>query len=159
MEFNPADIRVMVRAATQHNDEDLEQEASLRAIEAFRRTSDVRHPRAFLMKIVHDTVIDHWRRRKSHEDIESVDEKRLCEQCTIEIDLDRRRQHAALRQAIAALDKRKRSTINLYYGEELTIGEIARLQSRSHSAVKMDLLRSRRMLSRIVATLLNKKSR
>ena len=159
MEFNPADIRVMVRVAARRNDEDLEQEASLRAIEAFRRNADVRFPRAFLMKIVHDTVIDHWRRRRLHEDIDGVDDKRLSEQCTIEEDLDRRRRHDALRQAMAALDAGKRATIDLYYSEDRSIGEIARLQHRSHSAVKMDLLRSRRTLSRIVASLLNKKSR
>ena len=67
MDFSLTDIRVMVRAATQKtgaplHDDDLEQEASLRAVEAFRRR-DVKHPRAFLMKIIHDTVSDHWRRR------------------------------------------------------------------------------------------------
>ena len=164
MNFSFADIKLMVRIATQRtgapvHDEDLEQEASLRAVEAFQRRTDVRYPRAFLMKIVHDTVSDHWRRRRSLEDLASIDETRLGKPCTFEDDIDRRRQGDVLRAAIATLDSRKRATIELFYTEGRTVGEIARLQNKSQSAVKMDLLRSRRALAQIVVTLRNKKSR
>ena len=69
MKIDPSEIRFMVRIATQRtgavvHDEDLEQEAMLKAVEAFRRQAHVRHPRAFLMKIVRDAVRDHWRRRR-----------------------------------------------------------------------------------------------
>lgn len=159
MKFSQTDIRLMVRDVTQYTDEDLEQEATLRAMLAFRRRDDVRHPRALLRKIVHDTVVDHWRRRRSHEDLESVDEARLASRCTVEQDMDRRRECDALKTAMAALDANKRATLDLFYSEGHAVREIARLQNRSQSAVKMDLLRSRRELSRIVACLLNKKSR
>ena len=91
--------------------------------------------------------------------LDCIDEARLAEPCTVEVDLDRRRQREALQKAIAALDPRKRSTIQLFYSENRSIAEIARLQNKSQSAVKMNLLRARRELSRIILGLMNKKSR
>ena len=69
MNIDPCEIRLLVRIATQRtgrplHDEDLEQDATLKAVEAFRKQFDVRYPRAFLRKIVGDTVRDHWRRRR-----------------------------------------------------------------------------------------------
>jgi len=116
MEFSAADVKVMLRGVAGRNDEDLEQEATLRAMQAFRGTAGaVRYPKAFLRKIVHDTVIDHWRRRRTYEDLDTVDEARLSQPCTAEVDLDRRRQREALRQAMTALDASKRATVNLFY--------------------------------------------
>ena len=163
MDFSLTDIRVMVRAATQKtgaplHDEDLEQEASLRAVEAFRRR-DVKHPRAFLMKIIHDTVSDHWRRRRVIEDIARIEESLFACPFHAEAELDRHRQYDALRQALERLSTNKRRTVEMFYAEELSIVDIAVVQQRSVSAVKMDLLRSRRELARIVSTLLHRKSR
>jgi RNA polymerase sigma-70 factor, ECF subfamily len=164
LNLNPAEIRTWIRIVTARTgaplqDEDLEQEAALRVLQAFRGRADVRHPRAFCMKVVRDTVNDHWRRRRPLEDLESVDEGRLSQCFTAEDDLDRRRQRDALRRAIAALAPRKRATILLFYSENRSVGEIAKLQNKSLSAVKMDLLRTRRELSQMVVSLLNKKSR
>jgi RNA polymerase sigma-70 factor, ECF subfamily len=159
MKFSQVEIRIMVRNVTQYADEDLEQEATLRAMQAFRTRIDVRHPQALLRKIVHDTVVDHWRRRRSHDDLDSINEARLATPCTVEQDMDRRRQCDALRQAMSVLDAGKRATLDLFYSEGRAVREIAHLQNRSQSAVKMDLLRSRRELSRIVVSLLKKKSR
>ena len=111
------------------------------------------------MKIVRDTVNDHWRKRRPVEDLESVGEGRLSHCFTAEDDLDRCRQRDALRRAIAALAPRKRATIHLFYSENRSVGEIAQLQNKSLSAVKMDLFRTRRELSQMVVSLLNKKSR
>ena len=162
MEINPADIRAMVRVVTKRApgiDEDLEQEAALRAFEAVHKGTEVRHPRAFLMKIVHDTVVDHWRRRRLLENIADVDETRFAQPCRAEDDLDRRRLSDALRLALDELDSGKRATIDLYYREDFSIAEIAARQSKSASAVKMELLRARRVLSRKVVSLMKKKSR
>lgn len=157
MEFSAADVKIMLRGVAGQNDEDLEQEATLRAMQAFRGAAGaVRHPKAFLRKIVHDTVVDHWRRRRTYEDLDTVDEARLAQPCTAEIDMDRRRQREALHQAITTLDANKRATVNLFYSDDLSILEIARIQKKSQSAVKMELLRARRELFRIIVSLLNK---
>jgi DNA-directed RNA polymerase specialized sigma24 family protein len=42
-------------------------------------------------------------------------------------------------------------TLDLFYVEERSVAEIAGLQNKSISAVKMDLLRARRTLARLMS--------
>ena len=163
MKIDPSEIRFMVRIATQRtgavvHDEDLEQEAMLKAVEAFRRQAHVRHPRAFLMKIVSDAVRDHWRRRRPAEDLQS-DSLRFAELPRFEDELDRRRKTDLLRKALGAMEEDKRVMLELFYYGDLSLAEIARVQNKSLSAVKMQLVRARRRLAVIVRTLSKKKSR
>jgi RNA polymerase sigma factor (sigma-70 family) len=162
MKIDPCEIRSLVRRATKRtglpfNDEDLEQDATLKAVEAFRRQFHVRYPRAFLRKIVGDTVRDHWRRRRPAENLNAIGENRVAESPRFEECLDAKRRLELLRRGLAELDRAKRSTLDLYYLEERTVAEIARLQNKSVSAVKMELLRARRLLADIVRKLGEKK--
>src|SRR5678815_688047 len=155
MNIDPIEIRMLVRIATQRtgwplHDEDLEQDATLKAVEAFRKQFEVRYPRAFLRKIVCDTVRDHWRRRRTSEDLDTVDEKHLAECPSFEERLDMQRRVSLLRQGLARLDSGKRTTPDLFYVEGRPVSEIARLQKKSVSAVKMELLRARRLLAKIM---------
>src|SRR5262245_44829361 len=132
MNFSPADIRVMVRVVTQRtgdpvHDEDLLQEVSLRAISAFRNRHDIRHPRAFLMKVVQNTVSDYWRRRRMARDAPAIITETFSAP-TFEDDLDRRRLIRLLREALERLDAGKRATIDLFYIQSRPVAEIARLQ-------------------------------
>jgi RNA polymerase sigma factor (sigma-70 family) len=155
MIFNPSDIRTMIHVVTKYtgtpvHDEDLQQEVAVRALEAFHRLTEVTHPRALLMKIVHDTVRDYWRRKKSSEDLGDIDELRFSHVPTLESNLDRQRQLELLRDALDRLPPSKRALLDLFYIRDKSIAEIASLQGRSISAVKMDLTRSRRSLARIM---------
>jgi len=154
MIFSPAEIRALIHAATKQtgtpiHDEDLQQEVALRAVEAFRRLNEVKHPRALLMKIVHDTVRDYWRRKRSSEDLANVDERMITQAPPFEWNLDRQRQIELLHRALGRLPARKRTLLELFYLRDLSIAEIAKLQDRSVSAIKMELARSRRSLARI----------
>lgn len=155
MNIDPVEIRLLVRLATRRTgwplrDEDLEQDATLKAVEAFRKQFRVRYPHAFLRKIVCDTVRDHWRRRRPEERLSAVDERSLAECPCFEEKLDRQRRLDLLHRGLARLDPGKRTTLDLFYVEERPVAEIARLQNRSVSAVKMELLRARRLLAEIV---------
>jgi RNA polymerase sigma-70 factor (ECF subfamily) len=155
MNIDPCEIRLLVRIATQRtgrplHDEDLEQDATLKAVEAFRKQFHVRHPRAFLRKIVGDTVRDHWRRRRPAERLNAIDEIHFAESPCFEERLDMERRLALLRDGLAQLDAGKRTTLDLFYVEEWPVSEIARLQKKSVSAVKMELLRARRILAGIL---------
>ena len=155
MYIDPCEIRLLVRIATQRtgrplHDEDLEQDATLKAVEAFRKQFEVRHPRAFLRKIVCDTVRDHWRRRRRAEDLNQIDEAHFAESPRFEEQLDMQRRLVLLRAGLDQLDAGKRTTLDLFYIEERPVSEIARLQKKSISAVKMELLRSRRLLAGIL---------
>src|SRR5262245_11263107 len=163
MIFNPAEIRTLIHLATKRtgtpvHDEDLEQEVALQALEAFQRLESVTHPRALLMKIVHDTVRDHWRRKRSLEELAGIDERLICETPTFESKLDHERRLDLLRVALKRLPAAKRTLLELFYITGHSIPEIAALQGRSVSAVKMQLARSRRSLSRIFHNLLNKRN-
>jgi RNA polymerase sigma factor (sigma-70 family) len=158
MNIDPCEIRLLVRIATQRtgrplHDEDLEQDATLKAVEAFRKQFEVRHPRAFLRKIVCDAVRDHWRRRRRAEGLNEIDEVHFAESPCFEERLDMQRRLALLRAGLAQLDAGKRTTLDLFYIEERPVSEIARLQKKSISAVKMELLRSRRLLAGILEAL------
>ena len=164
MNIDPSEIRFLIRVATQRtgapvHDEDLEQDAMLKAVEAVRKQREIRHPRAFLMKIVRDAVRDHWRRRRSVEDLASLDELRFAQLPRFEDALDRDRQQAVLRRALLFLEDDKRVILELFYAKDCSLAEIAQLQNKSLSAVKMQLKRARQSLARIVRTLSIKKSR
>jgi RNA polymerase sigma-70 factor (ECF subfamily) len=162
MNIDPCEVRSLVRLVTRRtgwplHDEDLEQDATLKAVEAFGRQFEVRYPHAFLRKIVSDAVRDHWRRRRPAEALNSISEHRIAESPRFEERLDTERRLELLRQGLAQLDAPKRSMLDLYYEEERTVAEIARMQKKSISAVKMELFRARRLLAEIVRKLAGKR--
>ena len=155
MVVNPLDVRGLIRLATTRTgdalyDDDLTQEASMRAVEAFRR-GPVQHPRGFLMKVVSDTVRDHWKkRRRSAEEVGEFDEKLLSVCPDFEAQIDRRRRIEKVRMALDQLPPDKRRILMLFYEGEMSVPEIARLEECSPSAVKMQLLRGRRQLAKLL---------
>ena len=91
MNLNPVEIRALVHIATKCtgtpiHDEDLEQDIALHALEALQRLPKVTHPRALLMKIVRDAVRDYWRRRRSSEDLEGLEERFIAQMPQFEFD-------------------------------------------------------------------------
>ena len=161
MIFNPSDIRTLIHVATKRtgtpiHDEDLEQDIALHVLEAYLRLREVTHPRALLMKIVLDSVRDYWRRRRSPEELDNIDERFISESPAYESNLDHQRRVELLRRALDRLPKAKRALLELFYVSDHSISEIAALQGRSTSAVKMELARSRQSLSRIYFSIAKK---
>src|SRR5262245_43039990 len=155
MKIDPCEIQLLIRIATRRtgkpvHDEDLHQDATLRVVEAFHKQLEIKYPRALLRKIVWDAVCDYWRRRRSAEDLETIDERWFAVSPCFEERLDAKRRLDSLRHALAQLDVSKRTILDLFYMQEHSVAEIARLQQKSCSAVKMELLRARRLLARMV---------
>ena len=111
------------------------------------------------MKIVRDAIHDYWRRRRVVFDISTIDEARLALLPDFEADIDRQRRAALLRQAIRLVESSKRETLELFYESNLSIAEISRMLGKSESAIKTELMRTRRALAEIVRDLSNKRSR
>jgi RNA polymerase sigma-70 factor (ECF subfamily) len=152
MNIDTVEIRSLIRRVTQRTgtpvyDDDLTQEVTLKVVEACRRQREIRHPRAFLAKIVRDAVHDYWRRRRVVFDISTIDESRFAELPNFEVDLDRRRQAALLRKALLQMESSKRATLELYYDNDYSISEISLILGKSESAVKTELMRTRRALA------------
>ena len=163
MNIDASEIRMLIRLVTQRtgspvHDDDLTQEVTLKVVEACRKQDEIRHPRAFLMKVVRDAVHDYWRRRRIVFDISTIDESRLAELPNFESELDRRRQTDLLRRALQQMESSKRSTLELFYSNDCSIAEISRIRGKSESAIKTELMRTRRALAEIVRDLAKKKS-
>lgn len=163
MNINASEIRMLIRLVTQRtgspvHDDDLTQEVTLKVVEACRKQPEIRHPRAFLMKVVRDAVHDYWRRRRVVFDISTIDESRFAELPNFEGELDRRRQTDLLRRALLQMESSKRSTLELFYSNDCSIAEISRIRGKSESAIKTELMRTRRALAEIVRDLAKKKS-
>jgi RNA polymerase sigma-70 factor (ECF subfamily) len=163
MNIDASEIRMLIRLVTQRtgspvHDDDLTQEVTLKVVEACRKQPEIRHPRAFLMKVVRDAVHDYWRRRRVVFDISTIDESRFAELPNFESELDRRRQTDLLRRALLQMESSKRSTLELFYSNDYSIAEISRIRGKSESAIKTELMRTRRALAEIVRDLAKKKS-
>jgi RNA polymerase sigma-70 factor (ECF subfamily) len=163
MNINASEIRMLIRLVTQRtgspvHDDDLTQEVTLKVVEACRKQEEIRHPRAFLMKVVRNAVHDYWRRRRIVFDISTIDESRFAELPNFESELDRRRQTDLLRRALQQMESSKRSTLELFYSNDCSIAEISRIRGKSESAIKTELMRTRRALAEIVRDLAKKKS-
>ena len=91
-------------------------------------------------------------------DISTIDESRFAELPNFESDLDRRRQTDLLRKALTQMESSKRATLDLFYSNDCSIAEISRIQGKSESAIKTELMRTRRVLAKIVRDLANKRS-
>jgi len=153
--LTPDFAKSLVRFATLRTgsvvlDEDLVQEALLRGVQAFRRTAYVVHPVAFFSKIVKDTVRDHWRRQHVLQPLESISQHRLAYVQDLDGMLDHKRRVAQIHEALHLLPARQQQLINLFYFEELSLGELSAILGQSQSALKMALLRAR---SKIVTEL------
>jgi RNA polymerase sigma-70 factor (ECF subfamily) len=163
MNIDASEIRMLIRLVTQRtgspvHDDDLTQEVTLKVVEACRKQEEIRHPRAFLMKVVRNAVHDYWRRRRIVFDISTIDESRFAELPNFESELDRRRQTDLLRRALQQMESSKRSTLELFYSNDCSIAEISRIRGKSESAIKTELMRTRRALAEIVRDLAKKKS-
>ena len=130
---------------------------TLKAVAAYRKQREIRYPRAFLVKIVRDTVHDYWRRKRVIFDISTIDESRFVDLPNFEVDMDRRRQAALLREALLRMESSKRATLELYYENDYSISEISLIQGKSESAVKTELMRTRRALAEQLQELARKR--
>ena len=129
-------------------DDDLVGEALLRGVIAFQRTVHVTHARAFFSKIVKDTVRDYWRRRRAWIPLECIGE--ITQVVDFEERLDRRRQLERLRAALIMLPADQRTLLELFYLDEMSIGQISAVLQKSRSALKMALLRGRKNIVQVV---------
>lgn len=148
-------IRSVIRCTTLGTggaifDEDLEQEALLRICQAILKTRHVQYPKAFVAKIVRDTLSDHWRRYRIFEDLDSLPAHFLSEEPRLDERVDDRRRLRSVSDALTHLSRRKREIIESFYILEHSVTRIAQRFSCSPSAVKMTLLRGRRELLEMV---------
>ena len=134
--YAPAIYRLAyARTGSREDAEDVMQEVFLRLLRAGPDFADRAHARAWLLRVAANCANDWfrapWRRREGpltdslpapeHED-------------------------GGVVEAVLALPAKYRTAVHLYYYEELSVAEIAKITGKSESAVKSRLFRARAML-------------
>lgn len=123
------------RTGNREDAEDVTQETFLRLVRAAPKFRDEDHCRAWLLRVAANCANDWfrapWRRREGpltdalpapeHED-------------------------GGVVEAVLALPAKYRTAVHLYYYEELSVAEIAKITGKSESAVKSRLFRARVLL-------------
>lgn len=134
--YAPAIYRLAyARTGSRADAEDIMQEVFVRLLRAGPDFADRAHARAWLLRVAANCANDWfrapWRRREGpltdslpapeHED-------------------------GGVVEAVPALPAKYRTAVHLYYYEELSVAEIAKITGKSESAVKSRLFRARAML-------------
>ena len=135
-QYGPAVFRLAyARTGSRTDAEDIMQEVFVRLLRAGPDFADRAHARAWLLRVAANCANDWfrapWRRREGpltdalpapeHED-------------------------GGVVEAVLALPAKYRTAVHLYYYEELSVAEIAKITGKSESAVKSRLFRARAML-------------
>ena len=135
-DFAPAIFRLAyARTGNRADAEDIMQEVFVRLLRARPEFADREHAKAWLLRVAANCANDWfrapWRRREGpltdslpapeHED-------------------------GGVVEAVLALPAKYRTAVHLYYYEELSVAEIAKITGKSESAVKSRLFRARAML-------------
>lgn len=130
-----------LHTANHAESEDILQEVFVKLLKKSPKFNDSRHEKAWLIRVCTNCSYDYLKssRRKNvplNDEILGADS-----------DDDRK---IDLLKALAALDKKYKTVIYLYYYEDFTVEEIAKAISLSQSAVKMRLKRGRESLKKIL---------
>lgn len=129
--------------------EDLTAEVFLRALESIENYTDTGLPfSAWLFKIAHARVIDHWRRQERHPQV-ALDESLPGEKQDGET-LEIQERDAALGRAIRRLSPDQQQVITLRFYAGLSNAEIAAIMNKTAGAVKALQHRALASLARLL---------
>lgn len=117
--------------------EDAVQETMISYLRKAPRFTDSEHEKAWLIKVAANKCGDIVRYRKRHqaEDIDEIGE------------IAEHTQNSDIFDTLMTLPDKYRTVLLLYYVEEYTTGEIAKIIGKTASAVKMRLQKGRKMLA------------
>jgi RNA polymerase sigma-70 factor (ECF subfamily) len=104
---------------------------------------------AWLYRIAHNLVIDHYRRRPATTDLE-LDERLVAAQGDLAIDVAERLSHGSLYIAIRHLTPEQQQVLALRFGEGMTAREVAQVMDKSTGAVEALQHRALAALRRIL---------
>ena len=119
--------------------EDAVQETILKLYQKAPQFRDKEHEKAWLIRVATNQCRDMLRFRTRHPQLDGEQlEKIGCEASD-----------TGILEALAALPEKHRIVLTLYYVQECSVAEIARIIRRTPSAVKMRLQKGRNLLSEI----------
>jgi len=118
--------------------EDVIQETFIKFYRKAPAFADAEHEKAWLLRVTANGCRDLLRYRARHP---------LTQEEGVQMPLDT--PDSGILEALASLPEKFRLVLTLYYVEEYTVGDIAKIIGRTPSAVKMRLQKGRKLLERI----------
>lgn len=147
---------IFLKVNSQEIAEDLTSEVFLRAWNAFRdKKCDIANIQAFLYQIARNLTVDHYRQKaqatfvsteyvKIPDPVENLEEKAF-----LRSDLE------IVKQAMANLSDEYREAITLYYLEDMSVKEIAKIMDRSEESVRVIIHRALKTLKEAIQDVIN----
>ncbi|MCQ2468921.1 MAG: sigma-70 family RNA polymerase sigma factor [Ruminococcus sp.] len=129
------------RLGSSHDAEDITQEVLLKYIRANKTYTDEEHRKAWLLKVTINAIksfaTSAYNRHR--------DELEKADNITYEMD-----EPTGMTDAVAKLPEKYRTVIHLFYYEELSVKEIAKITGNTEGTVKSQLTRGREKLRQIM---------
>ena len=129
---------IVIRVGNHHDSEDLTEEVFLRALQSISKFNYKGAPlAAWLFRIAHNIIVDHWRRTRGREmnsldDAMEVSEPGADPEEGLELFSDTQ----GLRKAMEGLTERQREVLTLRFGADLSIVETAKVMGRKEGTIK-----------------------
>ena len=134
--YAPAIYRLAyARTGSRADAEDIMQEVFVRLLRAGPDFADRAHARAWLLRVAANCANEWFRARWRRREGPLTDALPAPEH-----------EDGGVVEAVLALPAKYRTAVHLYYYEELSVAEIAKITGKSESAVKSRLFRARAML-------------
>ena len=126
----------LANAGNMHDAEDIAQEALLRALSGLPKLRDQRAVGKWVVRIARNTCVDHYRRMRT---TVAIDEN-------VPAQTEDAEMTSNLHKAVAALPRKYREVITLYYMDGRKCDSVAQLLGMKPAAVRKRLARARLML-------------
>lgn len=121
---------------------DVVQDAILKAYTHLDSLKDRDKFRPWIMKIVHNTAVEYI--RKKHDEIDIDTQAEILPDTSHGVDTETK---ITVRQAVDRMHQPFREVIVLFYYENCSVKEIAKITSKPESTVRVQLLRGRKILA------------
>lgn len=153
--FAPAVYRhALLRVGSKEVAEDVVSRTFTKAWEYLRDPAhSIRNGKAFLFRIAHNHIVDHWREKeRAPLAVEDIEQEQAEIQAPTHVgdDIDRSMDVAWLRKRLGELPEAERRLLLWRYVDELPIPEIAKLAGKSMGATYVAIHRAKRLLERTV---------
>lgn len=134
------------RTGNYHDANDILQEVFLRYVSCKNSFRDEEHRKAWLIRVTVNCsktmVTSSWNRRRSGEELDEALDGRA------DLTLEKYDTKKSVMEAVLALPEKYRTTVHLFYYEDLPIHKISEITGRSETAVKTQLHRARSLLKK-----------